>query len=50
MVEGVESAEQQAILKELGCDLAQGYHFAEPLASKAMERLLAQGISNQEVG
>jgi diguanylate cyclase (GGDEF)-like protein/PAS domain S-box-containing protein len=46
VVEGVESAEQHAILKELGCDLAQGYHFAEPLASKAMERLLAEGISN----
>jgi EAL domain-containing protein (putative c-di-GMP-specific phosphodiesterase class I) len=44
----VESAEQQAILKKLGCDLAQGYHFSEPLASKATERLLAEGISNQE--
>jgi EAL domain-containing protein (putative c-di-GMP-specific phosphodiesterase class I) len=33
------------MLKELGCDLAQGYYFAKPLPSKALERLLAEGIS-----
>jgi EAL domain-containing protein (putative c-di-GMP-specific phosphodiesterase class I) len=37
----VESAEQLAELRKLGCDLAQGYHFAEPLSGEAAERLLA---------
>jgi EAL domain-containing protein (putative c-di-GMP-specific phosphodiesterase class I) len=42
---GVETADQQAILKELGCDLAQGDHFAKPLSREAMEKLLADGSS-----
>ena len=33
--EGVETAEQMALLRELGCDLAQGYHFQEPQPSEA---------------
>ena len=41
VAEGVESAEQLAELRKLGCDLAQGYHFAEPLSGEAAERLLA---------
>ena len=45
VAEGVETADQYAMLKELGCDLAQGYYFAKPLPSKVMERLLAEGIS-----
>jgi diguanylate cyclase (GGDEF)-like protein/PAS domain S-box-containing protein len=42
VAEGVESAEQLAALRKLGCDLAQGYHFAKPLPREAAERLLAQ--------
>ena len=45
VAEGVETADQAAILKELGCDLAQGYYFDKPLPSEAMERLLAEGTS-----
>ena len=45
VAEGVETADQVAILKELGCDLAQGYYFDKPLPSEAMERLLAEGTS-----
>jgi len=45
VAEGVETADQLAILKELGCDLAQGYYFDKPLPSEAMERLLAEGTS-----
>ena len=41
VAEGVETADQQEILRELGCDLAQGYYFAKPLPGEAMEKLLA---------
>ena len=33
IVEGVETAEQYAICKRLGCDIIQGYFFARPLPS-----------------
>lgn len=31
VVEGVETAEQLAVLRRLGCDLGQGYHWARPM-------------------
>lgn len=33
IVEGVETAEQYAICKRMGCDIIQGYFFARPLPS-----------------
>jgi EAL domain-containing protein (putative c-di-GMP-specific phosphodiesterase class I) len=41
----VETAEQLARLQEMGCDLAQGYYFAEPLSSQDAEKLLVEGVS-----
>lgn len=35
--EGVENAESLAMLADLGCDFAQGYHMARPLAVEAFE-------------
>jgi diguanylate cyclase (GGDEF)-like protein/PAS domain S-box-containing protein len=40
-VEGVETAEQLARLRELGCDMAQGYHLWEPLTCEEMPAVLA---------
>jgi EAL domain-containing protein (putative c-di-GMP-specific phosphodiesterase class I) len=35
IAEGVETEEQADLLKEMGCDLAQGYHFSRPLPPEA---------------
>jgi diguanylate cyclase (GGDEF)-like protein/PAS domain S-box-containing protein len=35
IAEGVETEEQAALLKEMGCDFAQGYHFSKPLPAEA---------------
>ncbi len=39
--EGVETAEQLAQLRALGCDTAQGYYFAKPLPGEAVSRLFS---------
>jgi EAL domain-containing protein (putative c-di-GMP-specific phosphodiesterase class I) len=31
----VETEEQATLLKEMGCDVAQGYHFSKPLPAEA---------------
>jgi diguanylate cyclase (GGDEF)-like protein len=40
VAEGVETAEQETILRELGCQSAQGYYFSVPLTAVAIERML----------
>ena len=47
VAEGVETAEQLAFLKSLGCDAAQGYYFSKPLPVDEFTRLLA-GWNRQE--
>jgi EAL domain-containing protein (putative c-di-GMP-specific phosphodiesterase class I) len=39
--EGIENAGQVALLKELGCELGQGHHFAKPLPSEEVPAFLA---------
>ena len=41
-VEGVETKEQLASLRQLGCDLIQGYLFAKPMPGDAVKRYLAE--------
>jgi EAL domain-containing protein (putative c-di-GMP-specific phosphodiesterase class I) len=41
VAEGIENAEQAAVLRELGYTLGQGYHLAEPMTAEDMSRLLA---------
>jgi diguanylate cyclase (GGDEF)-like protein/PAS domain S-box-containing protein len=42
VAEGVENEGQAARLRDLGCDLGQGYHFAEPLQPEAVPRFLTE--------
>lgn len=42
VAEGVETAEQLALLRDWQCDTAQGYYFSHPLSSDGMARFLAQ--------
>jgi diguanylate cyclase (GGDEF)-like protein len=41
IAEGVEPAEQLRILRQIGCELAQGHYFSPPLAPDAASELLA---------
>lgn len=40
VAEGVETAEQAALLQRIGCDFGQGYHFARPMAAEQFDALL----------
>jgi EAL domain-containing protein (putative c-di-GMP-specific phosphodiesterase class I) len=40
VVEGVGTAEQYAYLKEMHCDLLQGFYFSRPLPAPDFEKLL----------
>jgi len=41
VAEGVETMEHAAILRELGCDILQGYAFSRPLSAADLETFLA---------
>jgi len=40
VAEGVEGAEHVHALRQLGCDIAQGYHYARPMLGEALTELL----------
>ena len=42
VAEGVETADQAAVLRELGCGYGQGYFFAKPMSGRSLERLLRE--------
>jgi EAL domain-containing protein (putative c-di-GMP-specific phosphodiesterase class I) len=42
--EGVESAEQKDMLKALGCDDFQGFHFSEPLSAFQFAQILKSDL------
>jgi diguanylate cyclase (GGDEF)-like protein/PAS domain S-box-containing protein len=43
--EGVESAEQAAALRDLGCHVAQGYHFSKPLPADYFDFSQSESLS-----
>ena len=42
IAEGVETAEQYAELKAMGCNIIQGYYFSRPLPADEFEKLIIQ--------
>ena len=44
VAEGIETADQAAELRELGCPLGQGYHFAAPLPPEEIDSLLEADV------
>jgi EAL domain-containing protein (putative c-di-GMP-specific phosphodiesterase class I) len=48
VAEGVDCQEQLALLRELGCDEAQGFLFAGALPAEEFERFLASGAGAPE--
>jgi EAL domain-containing protein (putative c-di-GMP-specific phosphodiesterase class I) len=41
IAEGIETAQQLAQLKELGCEYGQGYFFFKPLDARTADQLFA---------
>ncbi|MGJ3521512.1 EAL domain-containing protein [Nitratidesulfovibrio sp. D1] len=46
VAEGVETAEQFAIVAELGCHAVQGYHFSRPVAEDRAVEFIAAGAAS----
>ncbi|WP_150427658.1 bifunctional diguanylate cyclase/phosphodiesterase [Dechloromonas sp. CZR5] len=40
LAEGVEKPEQLALLRKMGCDMAQGYYFSRPVSAEGMADML----------
>jgi len=43
IAEGVETEEQVALLRSLGCEYGQGYFFSKPLETEAARKVIADG-------
>ena len=49
VAEGVESYEQWACLRHLGCDIVQGFLFSKPIPASEMAPILLNGLQPQAV-
>lgn len=46
VAEGIETREQLALLRSLGCDLGQGYHFSRPQPAEQAVQCLRSGFAH----
>ena len=44
VAEGVESAEQYHLLKDMRCEFAQGYYFSRPVSVDRFEKLIEKDL------
>jgi len=47
VAEGVETKEQLELLKEMGCDIIQGYYFSKPLSAEEFDVLLKNELGGK---
>ena len=45
VAEGVETKEQLDLLKEMGCDIVQGYYFSKPVPAEEFEKFIEEKIA-----
>ena len=48
IAEGVETKEQMEALRDLGCDIVQGYYFSKPVPADEFEKFLLKSLPGQE--
>ena len=48
IAEGVETAEQMFALKEMGCDIVQGYYFSRPVPAAEYEKFLVDRMKRED--
>ncbi|KKN85382.1 hypothetical protein LCGC14_0278780, partial [marine sediment metagenome] len=48
VAEGVENAEQLSLLRDMHCDLVQGFFFYRPMPAKEIDRLLGGFVPGHE--
>lgn len=46
LVEAVETEQQAKLIRDLGCDFAQGFIYAKPMPAKAAEAFMKQLASS----
>ncbi len=50
LAEGVETDEQNRLLSEIGCDLAQGYYYSKPCPASEIETMLILPVGENTAG
>ena len=50
IAEGVETPEQLRLMTDLGCELAQGFHFARPLRERELLEAVRDGFGDRALG
>lgn len=49
IAEGIETKEQQDMLRNIGCDYGQGYYFSKPIIKSDFESFILHAASNKEL-